>query len=148
MVGILKTGGADMDALAVKETTGLRYCLGIIVLPLFFYITGCADSVPHTTEPSGKPMQRITVLTYNTLHGLETSGWTVKPGESKEVHDARLDLQFEQLSQVQPDLILLQEVNPLPAIAGSGISPRSKPSVCTTAKSTRWMPAAFVSRRA
>ena len=112
VVGILKNGDgpivmyrADMDALAVKETTGLRYCLGIIVLPLFFYITGCADSVPHTTTPSGEPMQRITVLTYNTLHGLETSGWTVKPGESKEVHEARLDLQFEQLSLVQPDLI-------------------------------------------
>jgi len=117
VVGILKNGGADTNALAVRESTGLRYCLGVIVLPLFFYITGCADSVPHTTAPSGKPMQRITVLTYNTLHGLETSGWTVKPGESKEVHDARLDLQFEQLSQVQPDLILLQEVNPLPAIA-------------------------------
>src|SRR6478672_9991534 len=57
VVGILKNGGADTNALAVRESTGLRYCLGIIVLPLFFYITGCADSVPHTTAPSGKPMQ-------------------------------------------------------------------------------------------
>ena len=40
-----------------------------------------------------------------------------KAGESKEVARPRLDLQFEQLSEVQPDLILLQEVNPLPAIA-------------------------------
>lgn len=68
-------------------------------------------------EPSGKPMQRVRVLTYNTLHGLEPSGLTVKASESKEVRQARLNLQFQQLSIVQPELILLQEVNPLPEMA-------------------------------
>jgi endonuclease/exonuclease/phosphatase family metal-dependent hydrolase len=62
-------------------------------------------------------MQRFTVLTYNTLHGLEPSGLTVKTGESKEAREARLDLQFHQLSRVQPDVMLLQEVNPLPEMA-------------------------------
>lgn len=80
-------------------------------------VTGCADFVRPTTTPSGKPMQRFKVLTYNTLHGLEPSGLTVKASESKEVRQARLSLQFQQLSSAQPDLVLLQEVNPLPALA-------------------------------
>jgi endonuclease/exonuclease/phosphatase family metal-dependent hydrolase len=62
-------------------------------------------------------MQRIRVLTYNTLHGLETSGITVKPSESREARQARLDRQFRQLAAVEPDVILLQEVNPLPKLA-------------------------------
>lgn len=62
-------------------------------------------------------MQRVRVLTYNTLHGLEPSGLTVKASESKEERQARMNLQFQQLSEVQPELILLQEVNPLPEMA-------------------------------
>jgi hypothetical protein len=34
-------------------------------------------------------------LTYNTLHGLDTSGIMVKAGESKAARQARLDLQFD-----------------------------------------------------
>jgi endonuclease/exonuclease/phosphatase family metal-dependent hydrolase len=68
-------------------------------------------------EPTGIPMQRIKLLTYNTLHGLEPSGLTVKASESKEARQARLDLQFRQLSVIQPDVMLLQEVNPLPEMA-------------------------------
>jgi endonuclease/exonuclease/phosphatase family metal-dependent hydrolase len=62
-------------------------------------------------------MSRFQVLTYNTLHGLESSGLTVKASESKDARQARLNLQFQQLSVVQPDLMLLQEVNPLPEMA-------------------------------
>ena len=62
-------------------------------------------------------MQRVRVLTYNTLHGLEPSGMSVRAGESRDARQARLDLQFRQLSSVQPDVILLQEVNPLPEMA-------------------------------
>ena len=68
-------------------------------------------------EPTDIPMQRIKLLTYNTLHGLEPSGLTVKASESKEARQARLDLQFRQLSVIQPDVMLLQEVNPLPEMA-------------------------------
>jgi len=84
---------------------------------LCFFVTGCADSVRPTTTPSGKPMQRFKVLTYNTLHGFEPSGLTVKANESNEVHQARLNRQFQQLSVVQPEVMLLQEVNPLPEMA-------------------------------
>jgi endonuclease/exonuclease/phosphatase family metal-dependent hydrolase len=67
-------------------------------------------------------MSRFRVLTYNTLHGLEPSGLTVKASESKEARQARLDLQFKQLSVVQPELILLQEVNPLPEMADAYVA--------------------------
>ena len=70
---------------------------------------------------AGTPLPRITILTYNTLHGLVPSGLRVKAGESKEARQARLDLQFRQLSVIQPDVMLLQEVNPLPEIADTYI---------------------------
>jgi endonuclease/exonuclease/phosphatase family metal-dependent hydrolase len=80
-------------------------------------LSGCAASVHPTIAPNGIPFPRFKVLTFNALHGLEPSGLTVKAGESPEAHQARLDLQFQQLSVVQPDVILLQEVNPLPDMA-------------------------------
>jgi len=88
----------------------------ITVLSCSFFI-GCTDSIRPTPSPSGTPMPRVKVLTYNTLHGLQPSGLTVKASESKEARQARLNLQFKQLSIVQPDLMLLQEVNPLPEMA-------------------------------
>lgn len=89
----------------------------ITLLLWCFFLTACAHSVEQTSPPSGKPMQRVKVLTYNTLHGLEPSGLTVKAGETTEARQARLDLQFRQLSVIQPDIMLLQEVNPLPDMA-------------------------------
>jgi endonuclease/exonuclease/phosphatase family metal-dependent hydrolase len=71
---------------------------------------------------SDTPMQRVRVLTYNTLHGLEPSGMTVRAGESREARQARLDLQFRQISGVQPEVILLQEVNPLPEMAAAYVA--------------------------
>ena len=77
----------------------------------------CTEPARDIVKPTGIPMQRIRLLTYNTLHGLEPSGLTVKASESKDVRQARLDLQFRQLSTIQPDVMLLQEVNPLPEMA-------------------------------
>ena len=62
-------------------------------------------------------MSRFSVLTYNTLHGLEVGRYTVRPGESEEEHAARLAIQIEQMTAAAPDLMLLQEVNPLPDAA-------------------------------
>src|SRR5574339_553070 len=79
---------------------------------------GCTEATRETVrEPTGTPLPQIKILTYNTLHGLEPSGLTVKAGESQEARQARLDLQFRQLSLIQPDVMLLQEVNPLPEMA-------------------------------
>ena len=94
-----------------------RLCLLVLVLAIS--PVSCAAARQGTTvpKPSGLPMQRVTVLSYNTLHGLEPSGLIVKPSESNEARQARLDLQFEQLAVARPELILLQEVNPLPEMA-------------------------------
>ena len=102
--------------------TSPRLCdhVAITLLLTLLFLTACARTVPQDTSmdvPKGQTMQRFTVLTYNTLHGLEPSGLTVKASESKDVRQARLDLQFEQLSKVRPEVILLQEVNPLPETA-------------------------------
>ncbi len=94
-----------------------RNNVAITLLLVSSFLTACAHSADQTRTPTGIPMPRFLVLTYNTLHGLEPSGLTVKASESKEVHQARLDLQFKQLAVVQPDVILLQEVNPLPEMA-------------------------------
>jgi endonuclease/exonuclease/phosphatase family metal-dependent hydrolase len=80
-------------------------------------LAGCAGSGHPTVAPTGPPMPRVRVLTYNTLHGLEPSGLTVKAGESTALRQARLDLQFQQIAAIQPDLLMLQEVNPLPDMA-------------------------------
>ena len=77
----------------------------------------CTEPARDIIKPTGIPMQRVRLLTYNTLHGLEPSGLTVKASESKDARQARLDLQFRQLSAIQPDVMLLQEVNPLPEMA-------------------------------
>ncbi|MGH7232641.1 MAG: endonuclease/exonuclease/phosphatase family protein [Nitrospiraceae bacterium] len=57
------------------------------------------------------------VLTYNTLHGLHVERFWVRPGEMIEQQLARFDLRVDQLAEAQPDLALLQEVNPLPHMA-------------------------------
>jgi len=57
------------------------------------------------------------VVTYNTLHGLEVSKLWVRTVESDNERLARFAARIDQLADVQPDVILLQEVNPLPDMA-------------------------------
>lgn len=59
-------------------------------------------------------MERFRILTYNVLHGFEVNGWSITPSGSDETRAARFNLQVRQLVPVQSDVILLQEVNPLP----------------------------------
>jgi endonuclease/exonuclease/phosphatase family metal-dependent hydrolase len=64
-------------------------------------------------------MSRFRVLTYNTLHGLNVGRYWVRPGESDEQRSARVTLQVEDMARVAPDVMLLQEVNPLPHMAAA-----------------------------
>lgn len=97
------------------RTRRLRAFISLLAAVLAAACTEPArDALRH---PTGTPLPRIKILTYNTLHGLEPSGLTVKAGESPEARQARLDLQFRQLSLIEPDVMLLQEVNPLPEMA-------------------------------
>ncbi|HEY6640069.1 MAG TPA: endonuclease/exonuclease/phosphatase family protein [Nitrospiraceae bacterium] len=88
----------------------------LISLP---FIEGCSGTRSEMRAPdqNAKRMSRFSVLTYNTLHGLEVGRFSVRPGESEEEHAARLAIQIEQMAAAAPDLMLLQEVNPLPATA-------------------------------
>lgn len=57
------------------------------------------------------------IVTYNVLHGLLTGRFGVAAGESLEQNERRFQLQIMQLARVAPDIVFLQEVNPLPARA-------------------------------
>jgi endonuclease/exonuclease/phosphatase family metal-dependent hydrolase len=95
----------------VRLTVPSLVCL--ICLP---FIEGCFGTNPevHAPEQNANRMSRFSVLTYNTLHGLEVDRFSVRPGESEEAYAARLALQIHNMAAAAPDLMLLQEVNPLP----------------------------------
>jgi endonuclease/exonuclease/phosphatase family metal-dependent hydrolase len=91
----------------------------IFFVILLCSLTGC-QSRPVATrsiaEPSAKS-DTFKVVTYNTLHGLEVSKLWVRKVESDEERLARFTVRIQQLAETQPDVILLQEVNPLPDMA-------------------------------
>jgi len=83
----------------------------------------CAKLTPFSTtsDASALPPDRFSVLTYNVLHGLDVGRVWVRPSESPEERTKRFTLQFQHLAQTEPDVILLQEVNPLPTMADTYI---------------------------
>ncbi|HJU06322.1 MAG TPA: endonuclease/exonuclease/phosphatase family protein, partial [Nitrospiraceae bacterium] len=76
-----------------------------------------STSSDSTLVNDSSPSETFKVLTYNTLHGLQVERFWVRPGEMLERQLARFHLRVEQLADAQPDLALLQEVNPLPHMA-------------------------------
>ncbi len=85
-------------------------------------LLSCAG--PAQQAPVASPLQEVSVapdtfriVTYNALHGLLTGRFGVAAGESPEENERRFQLQVMQLARVAPDLVFLQEVNPLPARA-------------------------------
>ena len=94
-----------------------RLRIGVALVLAGSFLAACTRFAPQPFRgpvPDSTPMERFTVLTYNVLHGLDVRGWSVGPGESKEEQTTRFNLQARQLSLAQPDVMLLQEVNPLP----------------------------------
>ncbi len=93
--------------------------VGVTLLAVSCFLSGCTSASVQSTgpDPTAEPFKRFSVLTYNTLHGLAASRFWVTPGESKDERAARFKVQFEQLARAQPEVILLQEVNPLPEMA-------------------------------
>ena len=90
-----------------------------VLLVCLSLLQGCSTPSPETrgSEQNANRMSRFSVLTYNTLHGLEVGRYSVRPGESEEEHATRLAIQIKQMAAAAPDLMLLQEVNPLPDTA-------------------------------
>jgi len=73
------------------------------------------------TIPLGKlsaETMTLKILTINVWSGLDYEGvWKMGEYESRERRNKRYQLLVEQLKQVQPDIICLQEVNPIPEYA-------------------------------
>lgn len=90
-----------------------------VLLACLSLLQGCSTPSPETRGPEQNVnrMSRVSFLTYNTLHALEVGRYSVRPGESEEARAARLALQIKNMTTAAPDIILLQEVNPLPETA-------------------------------
>ena len=78
---------------------------------------GCAtlESVLFEEEfdASSRPTT-FKILTYNIWHGLHVGPYWVRLDETPDQQEARFNLQVRQIAEEAPDLIFLQEVNPLP----------------------------------
>ena len=74
------------------------------------------EVAPPLQEVSIAP-DTFRIVTYNALHGLLTGRFGVAAGESPEQNERRFQLMVMQLARVAPDVVFLQEVNPLPARA-------------------------------
>lgn len=97
-----------------------------IVAAMLWLLIGCAcasvtaslyETGPLTVSPGAGPAT-FTVLTYNAWHGLNTGEFWVTASETPAQHETRLQFQAAQMAAARPDLIMLQEVNPLPTQAG------------------------------
>ena len=86
---------------------------------LALLLWGCSSAPPTSDRPPDalSGADTFKVLTYNTLHGLQVERFWVRPGEMLEQQLARFNLRVDQLAETQPDVALLQEVNPLPHMA-------------------------------
>ncbi|HEY1407475.1 MAG TPA: endonuclease/exonuclease/phosphatase family protein, partial [Promineifilum sp.] len=74
-------------------------------------------AAPDSQSELSPQVDTFKILTYNTLHGLQVERFWVRPAELLEQQLARFHLRVEQLVDTQPDVALLQEVNPLPHMA-------------------------------
>lgn len=97
----------------------MNRCRLLVIGTMAWLLTGC-QAMPGFMKPAPQPFApppTFKVLIYNTLRGLEVSKLWVRQVETDEQHRTLFTLHIKQLAEAQPDVILLQEVNPLPAMA-------------------------------
>jgi endonuclease/exonuclease/phosphatase family metal-dependent hydrolase len=98
-----------------------------LLISIFFYclllsVTACTSATKQDINKtafskvttSKTPPETFKVLTYNVWHGLHVGPFWVTLTESPEEQKARFQRQVNQMARAAPDIILLQEVNPLP----------------------------------
>jgi len=98
-----------------------------LLISIFFYclllsVTACTSATKQDINKtafskvttSKTPPETFKVLTYNVWHGLHVGPFWVTLTESPEEQKARFQRQVNQIAKAAPDIILLQEVNPLP----------------------------------
>ena len=71
------------------------------------------DPQAKSSQPAQGP-ESFTIVSYNAWHGLDAGEFWVTSTQTPEQSAARLRFQVEQIAKERPDVILLQEVNPLP----------------------------------
>ncbi len=79
------------------------------------FLTACQPA-PFPPVPHPKKID-LKALTYNVWHGLSTSTFKMKELEPEGRKNQRVELQISRLKALQPDLIFLQEVNPVQKLA-------------------------------
>ncbi len=98
-------------------------CQTVFLIGCVLIVTTCAPIAPPLYKDGpldGQPgtgPDTFKVLTYNAWHGLDTGEFWVTASQTPEQSEARLQFQVAQIAAAQPDVVLLQEVNPLPARA-------------------------------
>ena len=92
----------------------------VAVLLISFVISSCTtrgehgrDTQEEISQPAPGP-DSFTIVSYNAWHGLDAGEFWVNPSQTPEQSAARLQLQVKQIAKESPDVVLLQEVNPLP----------------------------------
>jgi endonuclease/exonuclease/phosphatase family metal-dependent hydrolase len=91
----------------------------LLVVALLMLAMSCSHPAPRVVGeesqfPAGTAPPTFKLLTYNAWHGLNTGEFWVTPSESPEQNLERFRFQARQIAAVSPDVVFLQEVNPLP----------------------------------
>ncbi len=106
----------------IKLFSGLTSISTAIIIAAFWMLS-CTGPSPQVREPEkvsvpkAFPPETFKVLTYNVWHGLHVGPFWVTVSESPEKQEARFQQQVYQMAKAAPDIIFLQEVNPLPTRA-------------------------------
>ncbi len=97
---------ASFVPLSLLLSAGLWVCASVVVEPAAL------------AQPAQGEVRELRVLTFNVWHGLRSGESNRKfPGEDPERQERRLEWQIEQLRRLDPDVLLLQEVNPAKGLA-------------------------------
>ena len=80
--------------------------LGVCLLAL------ALGGVPGTTRADHDPPSSLKIMTFNVWHGLRGERRTRLEGEDPERKERRFEWQVELIEELDPDVLLLQEVNP------------------------------------
>lgn len=90
---------------------------GLVVLG---YTLTCLSIPVHAVQAESPSSVTLKILTINVWSGLDYQGvWKMGTYESSKHHRERYQLLVDQLKQAKPDIICLQEANPLPEYAGN-----------------------------
>ncbi|MDX1411195.1 MAG: endonuclease/exonuclease/phosphatase family protein [Nitrospirales bacterium] len=96
----------------------LKILLALLLSSILLWsCTKNGERIPGPTNGSSQPAQgpeTFTIVSYNAWHGLDAGEFWVTSTETPEQNAARLRFQVQQIANADADVVLLQEVNPLP----------------------------------